>query len=149
MRKRLLLLLVLLPLSRAWAQECRSESPAKPTSLVKVQELAWLNGYWRGHLKDGAAVEQYFAPAAGGVSTGIFRLATPAGGRLYEVFVLRDTERGPELRVRHFSPDFSPLEPGDKPIVMHLAASGPACAEFVNEVSGVPKRSVLVRRGDT
>lgn len=149
MKKHLLLLLVLLSWSGAWAQECQSEEPAKPTNLVQVQELAWLNGYWRGQLKDGATLEEYFAPAAGGVSTGIFRLATPAGGQLYEVFVLRDTERGPELRVRHFSQDFSPLEPGDKPIVMHLSASGPTCAEFVNEISGAPKRSVLHRRGNT
>jgi hypothetical protein len=149
MKKHLLLLFVVLPLSGAWAQECQSESPAEQLSPVKVQGLAWMNGYWRGQLKDGATVEQYFAPAAGGVSTGIFRLTTPDGGQLYEVFVLRDTERGPELRVRHFAKDFSPLEPGDKPIVMHLSASGPACAEFVNETSSAPKRSVLVRRRNT
>lgn len=149
MKRHLLLLLVVLPLSGAWAQACRSEEPAKPTNLVKVQELAWIDGYWRGTLKDGATVEQYFAPATGGASTGIFRLTTPAGDQLYEVFVLRDTERGPELRVRHFLKDFRSLEPGDKPIVLHLAASGATCAEFVNEISGAPKRSVLVRRGNT
>lgn len=149
MKPHLLLLLVLLPVPAARAQECRSEPPAGTSNLAKIQELAWLNGYWRGRLKDGAAVEQHFAPAAGGVSTGIFRLTAPAGDPLYEVIVLRDTERGPELRLRHFLKDFSPLEPGDKPIVMHLSASGPGCAEFVNETSGVPRRSVLVRRGDT
>jgi len=149
MKKYLLLLSALLPLSGVWAQECANERPAERSGPVKVEELAWLDGYWRGALKDGATVEQYFAPAAAGVSTGIFRLTTPGGDQMYEVFVLRDTERGPELRVRHFSKDFTPLEPGEKPIVLHLSASGAACAEFVNETSNAPKRSVLVRRGNT
>jgi hypothetical protein len=145
MRKYLLLVTVLLPLAGLWAQECKSESPAGRPAPVQVQDLAWINGYWRGELKDGARTEQYFAPAAAGVSTGIFRLTTPAGDEMYEVFVLRDTERGPELRVRHFGKDFNPREAGEKPIVLHLATLGAACAEFVNETSNVPKRSVLVR----
>ena len=148
MKKYLWLWLVLVPVCGAGAQECESDHRAEQSNPVKVQDLAWIHGYWRGQLKDGATVEQHFAPT-GGVLTGIFRLTTLAGDPLYEIVVLRDTERGPELRVRHFLKDFSSIEPGDQPIVMRLSQIGPACAEFVSETSNAPKRSVLARRGNT
>lgn len=112
MATRLLAALVslLLPFSLL-AQSTEQESPAP---AAKVEQVAWMQGYWEGQGL-GGTIEDLWGPPRAGVMLGAFRL-TRADGKpgFYQLFAIEEWEGSLRFVFRHFHPSFVGWEEKDQ-----------------------------------
>ncbi len=98
---------------------------------TRLEDLAWMEGRWRGEAFGGTAEETWSAPKAGGMM-GMFRLIDEEGAvSLYEFFLIEQGTRGLELRFKHFGPGFEPWEKGE-PLRFELESCTDRRAQFVS-----------------
>ena len=70
---------------------------------VKLADVSWLAGSWRGTMS-GSRIEEVWTPSAGGVMMGMFRMVNPQGQAVfYEFQVLEETPAGVGLKIKHFN----------------------------------------------
>ncbi len=126
------------------ASAARADLKPAKASLV---EFAWLEGRWRGTLRDTTFhAEQQWWPAKAGLMAGMFRLTDGEKLLVVEFFTLRETPAGIELRLRHFDAALNPMEKGD-PIILQLTSASEGEALFENPVHARPKHSRITRTG--
>ncbi|GGF19740.1 DUF6265 family protein [Echinicola rosea] len=95
------------------AQEVLHLEQGKPAANGKVQDLAWMAGYWKGP-GFGGDCEELWLPPEGDSMVGIFRF-TQNGKLIFSEFMAIYEKNGQlHLKVKHFSDDFSPWEEKDK-----------------------------------
>ncbi|MEM1180025.1 MAG: DUF6265 family protein [Acidobacteriota bacterium] len=101
---------------------------AQPPSTA---DLAWIVGDWHGHMGTGA-IEETWTPPVNGTLIGMFRWSTDEKIRLYEFFSIEDSDQGPVLYLRHFSPGLTAWEEKDSPMRYTLDAFEPGRFSFLN-----------------
>lgn len=124
------------------APTATAAAPAVPAILA---ELAWLAGGWRAEGPDGTLNETVIMAPGAGVMTGAMRLS--AGDRLLvqELFAFVETERGVELRLRHFGRGLEAQE--EAPIVLSLTDVTDGHAVFEGPWAGGSLTSSVRRTG--
>jgi hypothetical protein len=89
-----------------------------------VDELAWLAGRWTGE-GFGGTIEETWNPPAAGAMIGTFRLVKDGKPVFYEFLTIAPSNRGLEMRLKHFNPDITGWEEKDKYIdFLYLGSEG-------------------------
>jgi hypothetical protein len=117
----------------------------KTAPKVTLADFAWLVGNWRAEMKEGH-VEQMIWPARGGEITGMFQLWNEDKTLAVELFALRETLEGVEMRIRHFTSELKPWE--KEPIVLTVTENSATRTVFTNLVNNDPKRTIATRNPD-
>lgn len=92
-----------------------------------------------GPTGDGA-IEESWMPPHNGTMIGMFRWSSAEEIRLYEFMSIEDTDQGPVLFLRHFSPGLEAWEEKDSPMRYELDAFAPDRFSFVNVTDGQTTR---------
>jgi hypothetical protein len=110
---------------------------------ARIEDAAWLAGYWEGEGL-GGRIEDLWMPPAGGVMLGAFRL-TRAGGKpgFYELFAIEEHESSLRFVVKHFNPDWVGWEEKDKFVSLALTRASPGELAFGGVVFRREAGSVL------
>ncbi len=125
---------------------CDDEARPLAAAQVTLEDFAWLAGSWRGEGPGGAEAEVHYMPPAAGVLPSVFRLRTEERTVVLEAITLVETETGPMLYVRHFTPALEPLEE-ENALELRLAERRGDCFLFENVREENPRRSLLRRAG--
>ena len=142
-------LVVLVVLVAGAALAAPTEKPVEEPALEHaVSDLGWLSGDWRGRRGEGAIEESWSEVAAGGMM-GMFRAFEEGGVRFYEFMAIEPGEDGPELRIKHFSPNLVGWEAKDEAVIFDLVALEPGRrAVFAERGAPVPTRLIYLREGN-
>ncbi|HEX2165235.1 MAG TPA: DUF6265 family protein [Thermoanaerobaculia bacterium] len=131
----------------ASAVPAAAETPAAEAAAaapLRVADLGWLAGSWRGSSGEAPIEEQWTAPDDG-VMVGVFRWGR--GEEMYEILLLEDTPDGVALRIRHFGPGLLVAwEEKDAPAVFRPVEHGDGWALFAEEGDDEEATRLLYRR---
>ncbi len=94
-----------------------------------LRALDWMAGCWEGEAF-GGRVEECWVTAPDGRLTGLFQLAGEEAQTFSEFFMLADFGDGPELKLKHFNPDFTSWEAEGEFTRFALVEAGPDAAVF-------------------
>ena len=97
-----------------------------------LQDLAWLEGHWRGGGGDFVFEEIWSAPE-GGVMTAMARGVSGGALRVLEYVVIAEEDGALVMRFKHFNADYSTWEGDDAPVTLTLQALEGTDAIFVAE----------------
>ena len=118
---------------------------SKPVAQVKVDDIAWMAGRWRGDLKDAVAEEICSRPQHGEILC-LFRLSDGKKFVMFELNTVQETPDGLELRSLHTDPN---LVPDSKvgPLVLKLSKYSSQEVVFAGPPGGKVKSSTVIRKG--
>jgi len=80
---------------------------------ASIDDVAWIEGAWRGSGLGGIVEEIWTAPA-GGAMVGMFRLTVGDSVRFYEIMTLREEGGSVTLLIKHFNPNLTGWEEKDE-----------------------------------
>jgi len=106
-----------------------------------IDDFAWLSGYWTTPLGNGVHAEEFCSTVVKGHMMCMFRALGAEKSLGLEFIVLQEKPEGVEERVRFFSPDLQPEDPGAVTLV--LKSYSPSEMLFENASGGQPKRMTL------
>lgn len=101
------------------AQEVHKLAEGDLPGEGRIEQMAWLIGYWKGEGLGGICDEIWMTPADGSMA-GVFRLVNGGQIRFSEYMVIAETEGSLVLKLKHFSRDLTPWEEKDKWIEFRL-----------------------------
>ena len=111
--------------------------PTRPLEDAQLQDLAWLEGIWRGQINNDYTEEVWTGLAAGAMM-GMFRQVSGGRLRFYEFMIIAERDKNIELKIKHFDPDLRGWEEKDKSTVFWLCELGDREAVFLQESEGKP-----------
>ena len=79
---------------------------------ASIEDLAWLEGRWRGEAFGGMC-EEIWSPAHAGVMLATFRVMSEKKNIFYEICLIEEVNNTLTYKVKHFSPNFSGWEEKD------------------------------------
>jgi len=85
-----------------------------------LEDLAWLEGTWRGRI-NGDYVEEIWAMPTASAMMGMFRWAAAGKLRFYEFMVIAESGGSIVMKIKHFSPDLSGWEEKNESIEFFLS----------------------------
>ncbi|GJL94656.1 MAG: hypothetical protein DHS20C05_10610 [Hyphococcus sp.] len=112
-------------LNAALAEEkigVRSLGEDENSPSAKVEQLAWLVGYWEGEGLGGKVAEVVAPPAGGQMMGAFYSLKSEGDLSFYEFYVFAEVEDTLILRIKHFTSDFVGWEEKDKFVEFPLVA---------------------------
>lgn len=135
-----------LALAAPAAAQGTAEAPADadtPPAPLRVADLAWLAGTWRGTM-GGHQVDEHWSAPVGGEMVGVFhwRRTRP----MYEILTIEDTPDGAVLRLRHFGPGLVAWEEKDGAVIFRPVGHGRCWALFAEEGDAAEETRVRYRR---
>lgn len=117
MKKKIVLLFTLLT-GIALSSQTRNTISLKDnekSEMAALQELSWIEGYWKGEAFGGIAEEIWSAPEAGSMMF-VFRLIVDDKVAFYESGAIMETPEGLVLKLKHFYGDMKGWEEQNKTI---------------------------------
>ena len=109
-----------------------SLSHANEPAKVGVGDLVWLSGCWLAEKENEFAETTWSTPREGAM-TGMFRWMRDGKLIVYEFLVVRETDDGLELRMRHFNDDPTGWETKDSPMEYSVPALEDGRVVFVQK----------------
>ena len=103
----------------------QSFSQSKPDLSV----VSHIEGHWKGEFSGGPIEGSWSAPEGGNI-VGYLRMIRNNKPHLYEIFVFEQTENGPLVRVKHFTPGLISVEEKDAADTYHFIESSKNNALF-------------------
>lgn len=119
------------------------DAPQTPATSVKpasLADLGWLQGHWTGEWGPRTATQIWTAPRAG-VMLGTLQIVENNKTSDVEFFMIRQTVRGVEYRVLHFTTSMKPWAPA----TLFLSSTDSRQFVFKNAADGAPQQFVLTR----
>ncbi|MGH9575298.1 MAG: DUF6265 family protein [Candidatus Acidiferrales bacterium] len=119
------------------------DAPQTPATSVKpasLADLGWLQGHWTGEWGPRTATQIWTAPRAG-VMLGTLQIVENNKTSDVEFFMIRQTARGVEYRVLHFTSSMKPWAPA----TLFLSSTDSRQFVFSNPADGAPQQIVLTR----
>lgn len=86
---------------------------------ARIDEVAWIAGYWEGEGL-GGKIEDIWMPPRDGVILGAFRLTKADGKGFYELFAIEEFEGSLRFVVKHFHPNRVGWEEKDQALRLRL-----------------------------
>ena len=123
---RLLPAILLIACGVAEAQSNRTEhtlrlDDAENRPPAKLEDVSWLVGSWSGPAF-GAMAEEVWNPPSAGSMVGMFKLYDEDRVTFYELLVIVESEGSLEMKVKHFSEDFTAWESKEDYVTFRLVA---------------------------
>lgn len=123
------------------------ESAERPTvvtdSPLRVADLGWLAGAWRGTL-GGDPIEEHWMAPDDGEMVGVFRWVREQP--IYELLVIEDAPQGAVMRLRHFGPHLVAWEEKDAALLFRASGHGRCWALFAQEGDDEEQSRLRYRR---
>ncbi len=119
------------------------EAPQTPATNVKpasLADLAWLQGHWSGDWGPRTATQIWTEPR-GGMMLGTLQIVENNKTIDVEFFLIRQTARGVEYRVLHFTSSLKPWAPA----TFFLSSTDSRQFVFRNQSDGAPQQFTLTR----
>ena len=127
---RIALAALLFSTSATLFAQAPAPAPApSPPPPAKIEQFAWLAGYWEGEGL-GGKIEDIWMPPRDGVILGAFRLTKPDGKGFYELFAIEEWEGSLRFVVKHFHPNWVGWEEKDQALKMPLRKLTETGGEF-------------------
>lgn len=73
----------------------------RPLAGAQLEDLAWLEGFWSGHV-NGDEVDEVWAGTSAGAMMGMFRCIADGNVRFYEFMTITKVSDHIELTIKHF-----------------------------------------------
>lgn len=129
MKKWLLLVLALILLGNsAYAQDAfpntRRMDSVMTSPTATLQDIAWIQGHWKGEAF-GGIVEEVWTPPLGGSMMCAFKLVVDEEVRFYEIVTISEEENSLMLRLKHFHKDLKGWEEKDETVDFPLVKVTP------------------------
>jgi hypothetical protein len=96
---RSLLVALLLTVLGPWLS---AQVAAKALKDVKIGDLTFMSGHWRGEL-EGEVTDEHWAEPLGDSLMGVFRSAKSGKVTFYELMTIEQEEKGPVFKLKHFN----------------------------------------------
>jgi hypothetical protein len=119
------------------------DAPQTPATNVKpasLADLGWLQGQWTGEWGPRTAIQIWTAPRAG-MMLGTLQIVENNKTSDVEFFMIRQTARGVEYRVLHFTSSLNPWAPAR----LSLSSTDSRRFVFQNPLDSAPQEIVLTR----
>ena len=146
-----LLTTILIGAALATAAPAQSAPPAAPpvqdVSKIKAADFAWMTGRWIGRMQT-ATAEQICSSVESGDMLCLFRVFVQGRAAMYELYTLRDTPAGPELRSLQFRTDLTG-KTVPQPLVMTLQKYSDSEVVFAGAPDSELDTSTLTRDSAT
>lgn len=88
------------------------EFSARPLVNTRLEDIAWLEGFWSGHV-NGDEVDEVWTGASAGAMMGMFRCVREGKVRFYEFMTIATDSEQTELTIKHFDPSLIGWEEKD------------------------------------
>lgn len=96
-----------------WAQQhfpnTLSFDETKESPKANINDVAWLQGHWKGEAF-GGITEEIWAPSLGGSMMGAFKLVSDEQVSFYELETISEEDNTLILRLKHFNSDLTGWE---------------------------------------
>lgn len=127
----LILFVSTLATSLLFAQQPKTLSlkPGERGGPARIEDVAWLAGYWKGEGLGGVS-EEFWTPPSGESMTGLFRLVKDGKTVFQEIFIIVEEGDTLILKLKHFNPDLTGWEEKEKTIDFPLVRVAPDEAFF-------------------
>lgn len=79
------------------------EFSTRPLVNARLEDIAWLEGFWSGQA-DGDEVDEVWAGPSGGTLMGMFRCVREGKVRFYEFMTIAVSPERADLTIKHFGP---------------------------------------------
>jgi hypothetical protein len=146
MKKAALALALLLACTGAFALRAVTAG-SQENRRATLEDLAWMEGRWRGKAFGGVAEEIWSAPAGGGMM-GMFRLLDEEGKvSLYEFLLIEEDAKGLHLRFKHFGKGYEAWEKAG-PLTFDLQEWTERRFQFASEETSQSPTHMLYARTD-
>lgn len=109
MKLKLVYLIGFLFCSASMAQNTLSLSVNEKSPEAKIEDVAWIEGYWRGEAFGGIAEEIWSEPL-GGSMMGSFKLVSGEKVGFYEIMAIMEENGSLVLKLKHFNADLTGWE---------------------------------------
>lgn len=106
------ILCILLSHFYSQAQEVILQEKGVEAAAAEITDLYWMVGYWKGPGLNGDC-DELWMPAQDNSMTGVFRYSEKGKLIFTEYMAIEEEEGKINLKVKHFSADFSPWEEKD------------------------------------
>ncbi|HKQ86314.1 MAG TPA: DUF6265 family protein [Candidatus Acidoferrales bacterium] len=119
------------------------DTPQTPATNVKpatLADLGWLEGQWSGEWGPRTAMQIWTTPRAG-MMLGTLQIVENNKTSDVEFFMIRQTSRGVEYRVLHFTSSLKPWAPA----TLFLSSTDSRRFVFQNQLESEPQQVVLTR----
>jgi hypothetical protein len=77
---------------------------SRPLANAQLEDLAWLEGFWSGHV-NGDEVDEVWSGELAGAMMGMFRGTSKGKIRFYEFMTITRGSEQTDLTIKHFNPD--------------------------------------------
>jgi hypothetical protein len=121
--RRLLLMAVLMipliSLGQNKVSHTISYDSIKGSPKATLQEVAWIQGHWRG-TAFGGSTEEIWSPPLHGSMMGVFKASTEEGVSFYEIMTIIEAEGSLLFRLKHFDDKLRGWEKKDETVDFKL-----------------------------
>ncbi len=123
MQRALLSVSLILALATGvWATLAGQPSQSSQGTKVTLEDIAWLEGTWKGEMFEQRA-EETWSSAEKGAMMGMFRLLGDQKTSVFEFMLLEETPQGLDLRFVHIGPGYEIWEEDGAPLVFSLSSA--------------------------
>lgn len=106
-------LIASITISLSYNANCNAQSEIKLEP--KLENIAWIAGYWKGEAFGGQA-EEYWSEQSGGSMMATFKLIKNGRVSFYEIEIIREIENSLMLQLKHFNHDLKGWETKDETV---------------------------------
>lgn len=92
---------------------------SKGSPKATLQELAWIQGHWKG-TAFGGSTEEIWSPPLHGSMMGVFKASTQKGVSFYEIMTIIEIEETVLFRLKHFDKNLRGWEAKDETVDFRL-----------------------------
>lgn len=120
-------LLLLTHLSVVNAQDLENTlelSPDEPSPTATLDDISWIEGYWKGEAMGGQTEEIWSRPM-GGSMMGSFKLVYEDEIQFYEIMTISEVDQTLIMRLKHFHADLKGWEEKDQTVDFKLVKITP------------------------
>lgn len=132
MRTLLTALILFFTAQLVYAQNFKNTVPFKSENgspEATLDDIAWLEGHWKGEAF-GGIIEEIWSPPAGGSMMCSFRLIIDGEVNFYEIVTITEENNSLMLRLKHFDNDLKGWEEKDETVEFPLVKVSPGKIYF-------------------
>lgn len=126
--------------------DAMAEYPRQPIN-ASCDELAWLEGRWRGE-HNGERIEEHWSAADAGTIMGMFRWIRSEQLYFYELLAIEDVAPCLTMHIKHFHPGLKGWEEKDDSVAFDLVMISPNRTAWFRRGGKTPLWLVYERAGD-
>lgn len=106
-----------------------SLAPGQESPAATIDQVAWIEGAWKGEAF-GGTVEEVWNPPSAGTMMGMFKSEKDGVVNFYELMIIAEQGNSLMMRLKHFNADLSGWEEKEETVDFPLVKLDPDAAYF-------------------